>query len=102
MRSTSQVPLSAVDGNDYIMPSVFKNTNDGPSLGFILLVIDATAGPFAELDRVVSEFKKVIGNPHKVVWLNGFKMKAEEENVIHPDDIVMSIDHSMVFVCFKS
>ncbi|KAF7818143.1 histidine kinase CKI1 [Senna tora] len=103
-RSTSQnsngrtkgVPLSATDGKDEYTTSVFEKTEEAAnSLCFVLLVIDAIAGPFWELRRMVNEFRRGLGNPCKVVWLNkplmrGVDLKAVDEDIFDPDDIVLS------------
>lgn len=57
-----EVPLIRVmDGtennNNNNILSLFKKTNFSGTSGFVLLVIDATAGPFLELCKIVNEFK---------------------------------------------
>lgn len=87
-------PLSATDGNDY-MPSIFSKLEDRASLGLVLLVIDSAAGPFSELSRMVSAFKRDLGSPCKVVWLNkplvcGVNFEALDEDASDLDDIILS------------
>ncbi|XP_061338438.1 histidine kinase CKI1-like [Gastrolobium bilobum] len=84
-RAKGVVPLSGMDGTEY-MPSVFKKTHNGASPGFILIVIDANAGPFSELDKIVSQFKRDLCNPFKVVWLG----KPLIRRIIDQNDIVIS------------
>jgi hypothetical protein len=56
-RSMKDVPLSSMDGIDQ-KPSASGSSNLRGAPGFVLLVIDAGAGPFQELCRVVAEFKE--------------------------------------------
>ncbi|KAK7269615.1 hypothetical protein RIF29_22348 [Crotalaria pallida] len=93
---TKSVPLSAMDGTEY-MPSVFKKTDiaAGTASFFILLIIDANAGPFSELCRIVSIFRKGLNNPCKIVWLNkpllnGNNFKTIDKDMLDPNDIVIS------------
>ena len=89
------VPLSSMDGSDYIL-SVFKRTTPKFASSFILIVIDASAGPFLELCRIVAEFKKGLHNATcKVVWLEkpmmrNIDFKHIEEDLVDPNDIVIS------------
>ncbi|KAK1558503.1 hypothetical protein Q3G72_003079 [Acer saccharum] len=87
--SLKDVPLSAMEGTDHRVPSY------GP--GFVLLVIDATAGPFSELLRVVTEFRTDLQCRCKVVWLDkptsrriNFNDSAEEVEMVDLDDDIMS------------
>ncbi|XP_028771219.1 histidine kinase CKI1-like [Neltuma alba] len=86
-------PLSATDGI-YYMPSIFNRLEDRASSGLVLLVIDSIAGPFSELSRIVFAFKRDLGSPCKVVWLNkplcGDSFKALGEDALDPDDIILS------------
>ena len=89
------VPLSSMDGSDYIL-SVFKRTTPKFASSFILIVIDASAGPFLELCRIVAEFKKGLHNATcKVVWLEkpmmrNIDFKHIEEDLVDPNDVVIS------------
>ncbi|KAK7337515.1 hypothetical protein VNO77_18094 [Canavalia gladiata] len=89
------VSLSVVDGNDYVN-SIFKKTDiEAASRGFVLIVIDANAGPFSELCRVVSDFKRGLSNPCRVVWLEkplmpGVDFKILDGDVSSSNDIVLS------------
>jgi hypothetical protein len=56
-RSMKDVPLNSMDGIDQ-KPSASRSSNLRGASGFVLLVIDAGAGPFQELCRVVAEFKE--------------------------------------------
>lgn len=87
------VPLSSMDGTDYIN-TIFKKTDVESTLGFVLIVIDADAEPFSELCRMVSGFKRGLCHPCKVVWLEphmrSVNFKALGEDVFDSDDIVLS------------
>ncbi|XP_047147479.1 histidine kinase CKI1, partial [Vigna umbellata] len=85
----TRVSLSSMDGTEH-MPLVFKKTDVGASPGFILVVIDANAGPFSELYTIVSNFKKDIRNPCKVVWLDKPFMRRINLKALSQDDIVTS------------
>ncbi|KAG2384634.1 Histidine kinase [Vigna angularis] len=60
---------------------VFKKTNMGASPGFILVVIDANAGPFSELYPIVSNFNMCLDKP----FVGRINLKA-----LNQDDIVTS------------
>ncbi|RYR01802.1 hypothetical protein Ahy_B06g080670 [Arachis hypogaea] len=62
--------------------------------GFVLIVIDAKAGPFQELCRVVSEFKRGICISCRVVWLENpispnLDFNSLNEDDYDPNDIVL-------------
>ncbi|KAJ6400972.1 hypothetical protein OIU84_016403 [Salix udensis] len=64
------VPLSSMDGIDQ-KPSASRGSNLRGAPGFVLLVIDAGAGPFQELCRVVADFRRDLHSSCcKVVWLD--------------------------------
>ncbi|CAL0320873.1 unnamed protein product [Lupinus luteus] len=90
------VPLSTMDGTESMPPVLKKNDTVGAAPGFILIVIDANAGPFSELCRVVSIFRKGLYNPCKVVWLNkplfhGNNLKITlNKDLLDPNDILIS------------
>ncbi|KAE9589492.1 putative histidine kinase response regulator and transcription factor RR-A-type family [Lupinus albus] len=93
---TKGFPLSSMDGTESMLPVLKKNDTIGAAPGFILIVIDANAGPFSELCRVVSIFRKGLYNPCKVVWLNkplfhgnNFKTTLNKD-LLDPNDIVIS------------
>ncbi|KAK7259230.1 hypothetical protein RIF29_24831 [Crotalaria pallida] len=88
---SKRIPLSSMDGNDYIN-SIFKKTDLEAMSGFILIVIDANAGPFSELCRMVYDFKRGLGNPCKVVWLEKPHMRSVnfKDDVFDSNDIVLS------------
>ncbi|KAF7804918.1 histidine kinase CKI1 [Senna tora] len=76
----SSLDLSGVDGID--------------DTGFIMIVIDANAGPFVELCRMVCEFRRGLHSACKVVWLNkprSDNLRALDiEDMLDPEDIVIS------------
>ncbi|KAK2649649.1 hypothetical protein Ddye_017138 [Dipteronia dyeriana] len=87
------VPLSAPEGTDHRVP--LYGIRGGP--GFVLLVIDATAGPFSELFRVVTDFRRDLQCCCKVVWLDkptsrsiNFNDSEEEEEMMDLDDDIIS------------
>ncbi|KAK4848401.1 hypothetical protein QYF36_012510 [Acer negundo] len=91
--SLKDVPLSAMEGTDHQVHSYRRR--GGP--GFVLLVIDATAGPFSELLRVVTEFRRDLQCRCKVVWLDkptsqsiNFNDSKEEEMTMDPNDDIIS------------
>ncbi|OIW07029.1 hypothetical protein TanjilG_02663 [Lupinus angustifolius] len=93
---TKAFPLSSMDGTESMPPVLKKNDTIGAATGFILIVIDANAGPFSELYRVVSIFRKGLFNPCKIVWLNkplfhgnNFKTTLNKD-LLDPNDIVIS------------
>lgn len=60
-----EVPLSAFDGSDDIQILHKKNATN-----FVLMVIDANAGPFREISKAVAEFRRDLSqNFSRVVWL---------------------------------
>ncbi|KAJ8759691.1 hypothetical protein K2173_009792 [Erythroxylum novogranatense] len=81
-------PLSALDGTDEKVPG------NSSSPGFTLLVIDANAGPYQELYRVVSEFKRSIPSGScKVVWLDkpaSLSITRVYQDRIDPKDEILS------------
>ena len=63
------LPLSAMDGDDDILP-VYKRASFRGSLKCLMLVVDANAGDFQELCRSVAEFRRdLYVTCVKVVWL---------------------------------
>ncbi|KAJ6873359.1 hypothetical protein NC651_032283 [Populus alba x Populus x berolinensis] len=98
-RSMKDVPLSSMDGI-HQKPSTSRSSNLRGAPGFVLLVIDAGAGPFQELCRVVAEFKKDLHNSCcKVVWLDkptsrSINLRGFEQDLIDPrDDILLKPFH---------
>ncbi|XP_057426739.1 histidine kinase CKI1-like isoform X1 [Lotus japonicus] len=81
------VPMAGVK---YMMSSVLKKTGNGAAPGFILIVIDANAGRFSELYRIVSNFKKELPNPCKVVWLDNPLQRSINSKAIDENDDVIS------------
>ncbi|KAJ6873356.1 histidine kinase CKI1-like [Populus alba x Populus x berolinensis] len=98
-RSMKDVPLSSMDGIDKkLSASRRSNLRGAPS--FVLLVIDAGAGPFQELCRIVAEFKRDLHNSCcKVVWLDkptsqSINLRSFEHDLIDPgDDILLKPFH---------
>lgn len=88
-RASTKIPLRALDGAEYVS-SMFKMTNNGAAPSFVLIIIDANAGPFPKLCNIVSKFKKDILNPSKVVWLEKPFESSVDLKTIDPDDIVIS------------
>ncbi|KAJ6343742.1 hypothetical protein OIU76_005482 [Salix suchowensis] len=98
-RSMKDVPLSSMDGIDQ-KPSASRGSNLRGAPGFVLLVIDAGAGPFQELCRVVAEFRKDLHSSCcKVVWLDkptsrSINLRSFEQDLIDPrDDILLKPFH---------
>ncbi|CAK7348414.1 unnamed protein product [Dovyalis caffra] len=92
------VPLSSMDRID-LKPSTSRSSNKGAPR-FVLLVIDAGAGPFEELCRVVDEFKRDLHSScSKVVWLDrttsrSINLRSFEHDLIDPrDDILLKPFH---------
>ncbi|EOX95248.1 Hybrid signal transduction histidine kinase E, putative [Theobroma cacao] len=89
--SSKDMPLSAMDGTEHKLP--LNKRRGAPS--FILLVIDANAGPFSELWRVVSEFRRGLhGICFKVVWLDkptsrSINSISLEKERLDPDDEIL-------------
>ncbi|KAJ7008735.1 histidine kinase CKI1-like [Populus alba x Populus x berolinensis] len=92
--SMKDVPLSSMDGIDQ-KPSTSRSSNLKGAPGFVLLVIDAGAGPFQELYRVVAEFKRDLHSSCcKVVWLDkptsrSINLRGFEQNLIDPRDAIL-------------
>ena len=98
-RSMKDVPLNSMDGIDQ-KPSASRSSNLRGASGFVLLVIDAGAGPFQELCRVVAEFKRDLPSSCcKVVWLDkptsrSINLRGFEHDLINPrDDILLKPFH---------
>lgn len=89
------MPLSTMDGSDSIL-SVFKRTTPRCTSSFILIVIDACAGPFPELCKTMAEFRKGLQNTCcRVVWLKkptmrSISFKCVEDDMMDPNDVIMS------------
>jgi len=85
-----RVPFRAMDhGNEYLS-SMFKKKNNGAAPSFVLIIIDANAGPFSKLCKIVTNFKKDLLNPSKVVWLEKPFESSVDFRAIDQDDIVIS------------
>jgi hypothetical protein len=73
------------------MSPVFKKTNFGTVVCFVLIVIDANAGSsFSELFGIVSKFKKGLSNSCNIVWLDNQHMHRIDSRIIDQNDIVIS------------
>ncbi|XP_061353193.1 histidine kinase CKI1-like [Gastrolobium bilobum] len=90
-RAARGVSSSAIDGIDYIN-SIFKKTDVEATPGFVLIVIDANAGPFSELSRMVSDFRSGLRNPCRVVWLEEPHMRGVNFETIIDEDVSNSND----------
>ncbi|KAG8389558.1 hypothetical protein BUALT_Bualt02G0241700 [Buddleja alternifolia] len=91
---SKEVPLSALDGTDNILPSQKKANARG---GFVLIVIDVGAGPIREISRAVAEFRTDLNDNFcsKVVWLDkqdpsSNNLLALDEDKLPPSDLVIS------------
>ncbi|KAI4329814.1 hypothetical protein MLD38_028158 [Melastoma candidum] len=62
-------PLRLVEGTNHIV-AVQMQTSRKHRTGLVLIVVDATMGPFPELHRVVNEFRDGIPRSSKVIWLD--------------------------------
>ncbi|XWS31812.1 hypothetical protein CRYUN_Cryun23aG0108300 [Craigia yunnanensis] len=87
--SSKDMPLSAMDGTEHKLP--LNKHRGAPS--FILLVIDANAGPFSELWSVVAEFRRGLHSICcKVIWLdkptsrniNSLRLDPGDEILLQP------------------
>jgi CheY-like chemotaxis protein len=86
---TRGVPLSSMGGNEYTSP-VFKKTNVGTVPGFVLIVVDANAGPsFPKLFGIVSDFKKGFSSHCNIVWLDNPHFHRIDSKIIDQNDIVI-------------
>ncbi|XP_057966677.1 histidine kinase CKI1 [Malania oleifera] len=90
--STSKdVPMSSMHGADQILPVHRRNNPRGSNS--VLLLIDANAGPFPELQRVVAEFRKdLCTSCCKVVWLDKQKTVNTSLKGLEKDKLALS-DH---------
>ncbi|XP_037496265.1 histidine kinase CKI1 [Jatropha curcas] len=89
------IPLSALDGMEQGLPSNRSRSIivRGAS-SFILLVIDATAGPFQQLFAAVTEFKRGLHRAScKVVWLDKPTMRNINPEGLEDDDILLKPFH---------
>ncbi|KAB1203433.1 Histidine kinase CKI1 [Morella rubra] len=90
-----EVPLSIMDGSDD-MQSMFRRITPRWESSFVLIVIDASTGPFPVLCKIVAEFRRGPRNICcKVVWLEKPTMqsiivKDIEEDLIDSNDIFIS------------
>lgn len=64
-----------------------SNKNGDTAMGFILIVIDANAGPSVEVCRMVSDFRRGFLSPCKVVWINKPLMRGVNYNA--PDEDIL-------------
>lgn len=79
------------EGNDHIY-SHRKSNSKRSAVNFILIVMDANAGPFTELCSIISIFKKETPNIRsKVVWLeNPINSRGGEDRPRPPCDYILS------------
>ncbi|PNY15488.1 histidine kinase cki1-like protein [Trifolium pratense] len=83
-------PLRAMDHGNEFVSSMFNKTNIGAAPSFVLIIIDTNVGPFSKLSKIVSNFKKDVLNPSKVVWLEKPFENSVDFKKIDQDDIVIS------------
>ncbi|KAM1709695.1 hypothetical protein ACFXTN_000170 [Malus domestica] len=83
------------NNNNMLPLSLFKKTSLQGATGFVLEVIDATAGPFSELCKIVTEFKTDHhqnstrnGNWCRVVWLASHSIGLNDHDMLDPEDII--------------
>ncbi|KAL6219237.1 hypothetical protein ACLB2K_012443 [Fragaria x ananassa] len=85
--------MGAIDGTYSNMCSLFKKTtaNLGGASASILLVIDTTAGPYPELCKIVTEFKRGLQNACRTVWLeNPQSHRLMFLSGLDPDDVIIT------------
>ncbi|GLU16764.1 hypothetical protein SLE2022_331790 [Rubroshorea leprosula] len=90
--SSKDFPLSAMDGTEQKLQLSRKRGFPW----FILLVIDAGAGPVAKLDEIVSKFRRSLQSTCKVVWLDNSvprKINSKEKISEADDDILVKPFH---------
>lgn len=73
-KDVSSLSSTVIDGTNYILSLFKRNTTNyhlqGTSGGFVLIVMDATAGPISQLLDILNEFKNGLQNTRcQVVWL---------------------------------
>ncbi|KAK9281199.1 hypothetical protein L1049_004094 [Liquidambar formosana] len=89
------MPLSAMDGTDHMLPA-HRRTHHRGAPSFILILIDASAGPFPQLCRAVAEFRRNLSiTSCKVVWLDkptarSIDYKSLEEDKLSSNDHIIS------------
>ncbi|XP_062019227.1 histidine kinase CKI1-like [Rosa rugosa] len=85
--------MSAMDETYNNMCSLFKKTttNVGGAPAFILLVIDTTAGPYMQLCKIITEFKRGLQNAScRTVWLeNPQSHRLVDLSGLDPDDVII-------------
>ena len=80
------IPLSAMDGTDRTVPTPKRKGMPR----FILILIEATAGPLPELCRAVAEFRKDLNNTCcRVVWLDKPTIRTVQGDMVSPNDLVI-------------
>ena len=91
-RAKEAYPLkTAMDGTYNNMLSLFKKikTNLTGTSSFILLVIDTTAGPYPELCKVVTDFKRRLKNAWcKCVWLENSQLHGMNVSGLDQEDFI--------------
>ncbi|CAI0552558.1 unnamed protein product [Linum tenue] len=86
---SKELPLSAMKDLDERPTSSHKGKPVGRigSGGFVMLVIDVSAGPFDELHKVVTEFRRGIHNSSfKVVWIDKPNSRTVNKDLTDPSD----------------
>ncbi|CAN1839882.1 Histidine kinase CKI1 [Linum perenne] len=87
---SKDIPLSAMEDMEQ-KPTSFRNKAIRTGSGFVLIVVDASAGPsFHELHRVVAEFKRGLQiSSYKVVWLDKPTSGRVNKVLIDPNDEIL-------------
>ncbi|XP_022965407.1 histidine kinase CKI1 [Cucurbita maxima] len=93
----TNVSLGAMKEETNYLLSVFKKTSPKGGITFILILIDASAGPFTEICNMVSNFRTGLQEAYcKVVWLVENQMshivnhKGLDSNILEFNDVVIS------------
>ncbi|KAK6937300.1 Histidine kinase/HSP90-like ATPase, partial [Dillenia turbinata] len=74
-------------GADHILP-LYKRNSLVSRPNFVLLIVDANAGPFLELHRAITEFRRDLHNIScKVVWLDEPKTRSANYGRLRRDQI---------------
>ncbi|XAR61405.1 Histidine kinase [Bertholletia excelsa] len=98
---TKELPLSALQGTDHIVPQqlhqrIYNLKVRNIMQNFVLIVIDTSAGPFRELSRSVAEFRKDLHNTCcTIVWIDkpgarSIQSKGLDEDKLPPTDMIIS------------
>ncbi|CAL1392822.1 unnamed protein product [Linum trigynum] len=89
---SKEFPLSAMKDLDERLTSSHKGKTVSRigSGGFVMLVIDVSAGPFHELQQVVTEFRRGIhSSSFKVVWIDTPNSRRVDKDLTDPSDEIL-------------